>query len=102
MSSIVKGDTRRPVVFRFKHSDGSPVDLTGEPVVAHYRIGKGTLKTPILSVPAPALGEARLLPTATNWDAAGLATGRCYLTSGGLNGIGPQWKLEVEKNTHAV
>jgi len=100
--SIVKGDTRKPVVFRFKHSDGSAVDLTGESLVAHYRIGKGTLKTPALAVSAPSSGEARLMPSATNWDAAGVATGRCYLTTGGLSGIGEEWKLEVEKNTHAV
>jgi len=100
--SIVKGDTRKPVVFRFKHSDGSAVDLTGESLVAHYRIGKGTLKTPALAVPAPITGEARLLPSAANWDAAGVATGRCYLATGGLSGIGEEWKLEVEKNTHAV
>jgi len=100
--SIVKGDTRKPVVFRFKHSDGSPFDLSGESLVAHYRIGKGILKTPSLTVLLPTTGEAKLLPSASNWDAAGIATGRCYLTTGGLNGIGSEWKLEVEKNTHAT
>ena len=100
--SIVKGDTRKPVVFRFTHSDGSAVDLSGEILVAHYRIGKGVLKTPALSLPDPSNGEAWLMPGATNWDTAGIATGRCYLTTGGLNGIGSEWKLEVEKNTHAV
>jgi len=102
MSSIVQNDTRRPVVFRLKDTDGSPIDLTGESLEVKYRISKGALKTAALAVPTPTNGYAKLMPAASNWDAAGVATGRVRITTGGKVGKTWIWTLEVEKDTHAV
>ena len=101
MKRMVKGDTRKPVVFRLK-SNGVAVNLTGEVLEVHYKIGDNALKTKSLSYTSPLLGEAILSPASDNWDNAGVATGRIYVTSGGLKGISWEWSLLVENDYHAV
>jgi hypothetical protein len=101
MKRIVKGDTRKPVVFRLK-SNGVAVNLTGETLEVHYTIGDNPLKNKQLTSSSPLLGEAILPPAADNWDKAGLATGRIYITTGNLKGISWEFSMLVEQDYHAI